>query len=123
MGGLLATLNYYGGLDWYNLTTDHPAVRIRTDESEIFEGTLPVSLAFMNEMDLVVGNVAKEFLVLKSPNRDPKVFHDHSGCHSCRLASPDGFTGNGMFIHFAFCHIHHLQINTLPPFSKIHGTL
>ena len=65
----MATLNYYGGLDWYNLTTDHPAVRIRTDESEIFEGTLPVSLAFMNEMDLVVGNVAKEFLVLKKIGR------------------------------------------------------
>jgi hypothetical protein len=107
----LATLNYFGGIDWYELTTDHPAVRIRNDESEIFEGTVPVSLAFLTERDLVVGNVAQEFMVLKSPNQDPKALQEHISCNSCRLATPDGFAGNSMFIHLAFCHIHHLQIN------------
>lgn len=120
-GKLLAALNYFGGIDWYELTPltpDHPAVSVGRDESAIFEGALPVSLAFHGEDDLVIGNVAKEFLVLKRPNRDPKALH--SSCTGCRLSAPEGFIGNSTSYR-----IHNLTLNHYCnlPYSKLHGAL
>jgi hypothetical protein len=94
----MATINSYGGVDWYELKADSPAVLIGNDESQTFLGHKAISLAFLNEGGLVVGDNRKNFFILPRPQQDPEATRVGALIPSC-----NGFSGSS---RFTLLHVH-----------------